>query len=51
MFKKPIEDRNKKAVTKELEEAWNYLSNALLLMPAPLPLGRSGVSRVGVAAH
>ena len=36
----------KMADTKKLVEAENYLSNALLLKPAPLPLGRSGVADV-----
>ena len=35
MFKISTEDRNKMADTKELVEAENYLSNALLLKPAP----------------
>ena len=34
------------ADTKELVEAGNYLTNAFLLKPAPLPLGRSGVADV-----
>ena len=40
LFKIPKEDRNKMTV---LLAAGNYFSNALLLKPAPLPLGRSGV--------
>ena len=46
MFKIPLEDRNKMTDTKELVEAENYLLNAFLLKPAPLPPGRSGVADV-----
>ena len=46
MFKIPIEDRNKMEDMKESVEAENYLLNALLLKPAPLLLGRSGVANV-----
>ena len=46
MFKIPTDERNKTADTKELVEAEIYFSNALLLKPAPLPLGRSDVADV-----
>ena len=39
MLKIPTEDRNKMAVMKELVEDGNYLSNTLLLKPAPWPKG------------